>query len=103
MDNSNNFCSDVSEFNVLRGLTGSHNAVGFFHLNVQRACSLRKFDMITDYLLSFHERPTVIGLSETWFMQNETGESNALKRPFRMYELEGYESVFVQGMKGVGE
>lgn len=65
-----------------------------FSLNAQRICHREKFSNFCTYIESFITKPTIIGVTETWFKSNETGEDQGGGRAIRLYELEGYDSNF---------
>ena len=65
-----------------------------FCLNAQRVCRIQKFQEFTNYIGKFFVKPPVLGVVETWFTSDETGEDSKARKPIRLYEIEGYESCF---------
>lgn len=94
METVNFHCNSINNYNILRQLSRSAGSLSVFHLNVQRVCRTDKFERVRDFLNEVQERPDVISLVETWFLQTETGEVDLLRRRMSLYEIEGYDSVF---------
>lgn len=90
-----NFCvNDIDNLNVLRSLARTEDNVSIFSLNAQRICHRKKFAQFADYIDSFLAKPLVLGVSETWFKSNETGEDPRDNSRVRLYELGGYQATF---------
>ena len=88
-------CSSVGEYNWLAELArDGFGGIILHQLNVQRSCSLEKFNRLAAYVFSLSKKPLVLGFTETWFTSSETGELHGSKKAVRLYELEGYQSCF---------
>lgn len=86
--------NSVDNLNILRSLTRTQEKVSLFCWNAQRICNRGKFDRFASLLDSFLNRPPVVGVTETWFTSQETGEDDSGRKAIRLYELDGYQSLF---------
>ena len=95
MQFSNFGCGNVCNFNLLKDLARDRESFSAFCLNTQRVCNLDKFRKLSEYVETFGSKPSLIGITETWFLPWETGLSSGTRKSVRLFELDGYNAVFV--------
>lgn len=77
-------CENVNNLNKLQSLSRHSSQFSIIHLNIQRAANLSKFDNFKIFIKSMITKPTIICLSETWFLK---GTEN-------LYHIPGYTGIF---------
>lgn len=85
----NFYADNIDNLNLLRSLSRRQEKFSVYCINVQRLCNINKFMRFATHIDSFHTKPVLLGVTETWFKSNETGELHEERRPVRLYELEG--------------
>lgn len=94
MDNKNFLLGDIDNFNALDSISRTRPDFSIFCLNAQRICDRGKFERFSTYVDSFVNKPLLLGITETWFLNSETGELKDSRLLIRLYELDNYKSTF---------
>lgn len=76
---------------VLNTLDTTEQQLIVYHMDVQRVCKREKFLNLVWHVEHLPIKPAIIALSETWFLQKETGETGD---PICLYRMCGYQVEF---------
>lgn len=94
MQFDNLYCECVEDYDTFMSVLRDRNRFTVHHLNVQRLSRLDKFERFVEYVKSLKARPEILGISETWFTRDETGENSDSCQPISLYQIQGYHAEF---------